>query len=154
MSNWTEHDKHHSTSVKNNVAVYICYCISHTSTSELIGMLFSFSSLQEYLDVLGRPMVLAGNKAKQVQWTNVYRDALVSEITLWVPTTGLLVFISFLLFVRSTHPLQCNLSYLIYFMSHTSSVSQVWHSQVGIFSSFLQETGSADSTVQWCTHKT
>ncbi|XP_060127514.1 voltage-dependent calcium channel subunit alpha-2/delta-2 [Zootoca vivipara] len=31
---------------------------------------------QEYLDVLGRPMVLAGNKAKQVQWTNVYRDAL------------------------------------------------------------------------------
>ncbi|MBN3316804.1 CA2D2 protein, partial [Atractosteus spatula] len=32
---------------------------------------------QEYLDVLGRPMVLAGNKAKQVQWTNVYQDALV-----------------------------------------------------------------------------
>uniref|UniRef100_A0A8C3TBM0 Calcium voltage-gated channel auxiliary subunit alpha2delta 2 n=1 Tax=Chelydra serpentina TaxID=8475 RepID=A0A8C3TBM0_CHESE len=31
---------------------------------------------QEYLDVLGRPMVLAGNKAKQVQWTNVYQDAL------------------------------------------------------------------------------
>ncbi|XP_034388668.1 voltage-dependent calcium channel subunit alpha-2/delta-2a [Cyclopterus lumpus] len=31
---------------------------------------------QEYLDVLGRPMVLAGNKAKQVQWTNVYHDAL------------------------------------------------------------------------------
>uniref|UniRef100_A0A4W4E2V9 VWFA domain-containing protein n=1 Tax=Electrophorus electricus TaxID=8005 RepID=A0A4W4E2V9_ELEEL len=29
---------------------------------------------QEYLDVLGRPMVLAG--AKQVQWTNVYQDAL------------------------------------------------------------------------------
>ncbi|XP_059184712.1 voltage-dependent calcium channel subunit alpha-2/delta-2a isoform X2 [Centropristis striata] len=29
---------------------------------------------QEYLDVLGRPMVLA--KAKQVQWTNVYQDAL------------------------------------------------------------------------------
>ncbi|XP_029630434.1 voltage-dependent calcium channel subunit alpha-2/delta-2-like isoform X1 [Salmo trutta] len=31
---------------------------------------------QEYLDVLGRPMVLAGPKAKQVQWTNVYQDAL------------------------------------------------------------------------------
>ncbi|XP_042307020.1 voltage-dependent calcium channel subunit alpha-2/delta-2 isoform X3 [Sceloporus undulatus] len=31
---------------------------------------------QEYLDVLGRPMVLAGNKAKQVQWTNAYQDAL------------------------------------------------------------------------------
>uniref|UniRef100_A0A672GQ36 Calcium channel, voltage-dependent, alpha 2/delta subunit 2a n=1 Tax=Salarias fasciatus TaxID=181472 RepID=A0A672GQ36_SALFA len=34
---------------------------------------------QEYLDVLGRPMVLAGPKAKQVQWTNVYQDALVSQ---------------------------------------------------------------------------
>ncbi|XP_069763972.1 voltage-dependent calcium channel subunit alpha-2/delta-1 isoform X7 [Narcine bancroftii] len=31
---------------------------------------------QEYLDVLGRPMVLAGTKEKQVQWTNVYLDAL------------------------------------------------------------------------------
>ncbi|XP_037106698.1 voltage-dependent calcium channel subunit alpha-2/delta-2-like [Syngnathus acus] len=31
---------------------------------------------QEYLDVLGRPMVLAGDEAKQVQWTNVYQDAL------------------------------------------------------------------------------
>uniref|UniRef100_A0A3Q2GD37 Calcium channel, voltage-dependent, alpha 2/delta subunit 2a n=1 Tax=Cyprinodon variegatus TaxID=28743 RepID=A0A3Q2GD37_CYPVA len=30
---------------------------------------------KEYLDVLGRPMVLAGPKAKQVQWTNVYQDA-------------------------------------------------------------------------------
>ncbi|XP_055766453.1 voltage-dependent calcium channel subunit alpha-2/delta-2-like isoform X2 [Salvelinus fontinalis] len=32
----------------------------------------------EYLDVLGRPMVLAGSRAKQVQWTNVYQDALSS----------------------------------------------------------------------------
>uniref|UniRef100_A0A8C5SVE8 Calcium voltage-gated channel auxiliary subunit alpha2delta 1 n=1 Tax=Laticauda laticaudata TaxID=8630 RepID=A0A8C5SVE8_LATLA len=32
---------------------------------------------QEYLDVLGRPMVMAEQKAKQVQWTNVYLDALV-----------------------------------------------------------------------------
>ncbi|XP_030222580.1 voltage-dependent calcium channel subunit alpha-2/delta-1 isoform X1 [Gadus morhua] len=31
---------------------------------------------QEYLDVLGRPMVRAGQQAKQVQWTNVYLDAL------------------------------------------------------------------------------
>ncbi|KAM8883598.1 voltage-dependent calcium channel subunit alpha-2/delta-1-like isoform 1-T1 [Synchiropus picturatus] len=31
---------------------------------------------QEYLDVLGRPMVKADRKAKQVQWTNVYQDAL------------------------------------------------------------------------------
>uniref|UniRef100_A0A674NHV5 Calcium channel, voltage-dependent, alpha 2/delta subunit 2b n=1 Tax=Takifugu rubripes TaxID=31033 RepID=A0A674NHV5_TAKRU len=30
----------------------------------------------EYLDVLGRPMVLAGSDAKQVHWTNVYQDAL------------------------------------------------------------------------------
>ncbi|XP_068611504.1 voltage-dependent calcium channel subunit alpha-2/delta-1-like [Brachionichthys hirsutus] len=31
---------------------------------------------QEYLDVLGRPMVKDSRKAKQVQWTNVYLDAL------------------------------------------------------------------------------
>uniref|UniRef100_A0A6Q2Y0I2 VWFA domain-containing protein n=1 Tax=Esox lucius TaxID=8010 RepID=A0A6Q2Y0I2_ESOLU len=31
---------------------------------------------QEYLDVLGRPMVKADKKAKVVQWTNVYLDAL------------------------------------------------------------------------------
>ncbi|XP_050963170.1 voltage-dependent calcium channel subunit alpha-2/delta-1a isoform X2 [Labeo rohita] len=31
---------------------------------------------QEYLDVLGRPMVKEDNKAKTVQWTNVYVDAL------------------------------------------------------------------------------
>lgn len=36
-----------------------------------------FSWTQEYLDVLGRPMVLADKQAKQVQWTNVYLDALV-----------------------------------------------------------------------------
>lgn len=35
---------------------------------------------QEYLDVLGRPMVLAGKEAKQVQWTNVYEDALVRSL--------------------------------------------------------------------------
>lgn len=35
---------------------------------------------QEYLDVLGRPMVLAGKEAKQVQWTNVYEDALVRPL--------------------------------------------------------------------------
>lgn len=35
---------------------------------------------QEYLDVLGRPMVLAGKDAKQVQWTNVYEDALVRHL--------------------------------------------------------------------------
>lgn len=33
--------------------------------------------LQEYLDVLGRPMVKESKKAKNVQWTNVYVDALV-----------------------------------------------------------------------------
>lgn len=35
--------------------------------------------LQEYLDVLGRPMALAGPPAKLVQWTNVYQDALVRD---------------------------------------------------------------------------
>lgn len=34
-------------------------------------------SPQEYLDVLGRPMVKDHKKAKKVQWTNVYLDALV-----------------------------------------------------------------------------
>lgn len=38
---------------------------------------------QEYLDVLGRPMVLAGSDAKQVQWTNVYQDALVRPCWLY-----------------------------------------------------------------------
>uniref|UniRef100_A0A8C3VE64 Calcium voltage-gated channel auxiliary subunit alpha2delta 2 n=1 Tax=Catharus ustulatus TaxID=91951 RepID=A0A8C3VE64_CATUS len=43
---------------------------------------------QEYLDVLGRPMVLAGNRAKQVQWTNVYQDALVRTPQPQGPTQG------------------------------------------------------------------
>uniref|UniRef100_A0A3B4DRE1 Calcium channel, voltage-dependent, alpha 2/delta subunit 2a n=1 Tax=Pygocentrus nattereri TaxID=42514 RepID=A0A3B4DRE1_PYGNA len=43
---------------------------------ELFYFTCIFFSHQEYLDVLGRPMVLAGNRAKQVQWTNVYQDAL------------------------------------------------------------------------------
>lgn len=30
--------------------------------------------------MLGRPMVLAGKEAKQVQWTNVYEDALVRPV--------------------------------------------------------------------------
>lgn len=30
--------------------------------------------------MLGRPMVLAGKEAKQVQWTNVYEDALVKPL--------------------------------------------------------------------------
>lgn len=42
------------------------------------GVCFCVCLLQEYLDVLGRPMALAGSKARQVQWTNVYQDALVS----------------------------------------------------------------------------
>ncbi|XP_038668123.1 voltage-dependent calcium channel subunit alpha-2/delta-2-like [Scyliorhinus canicula] len=37
---------------------------------------------QEYLDVLGRPMVMAGKKAKKVQWTNVYQDALSLELVI------------------------------------------------------------------------
>lgn len=42
--------------------------------------LVCYTFWQEYLDVLGRPMVLAGEKAKQVQWTNVYLDALVWSV--------------------------------------------------------------------------
>lgn len=52
----------------------VCLCSSWVIVALLCVMLL----LQEYLDVLGRPMVLAGPKAKQVQWTNVYQDALVS----------------------------------------------------------------------------
>uniref|UniRef100_A0A673I2S1 Voltage-dependent calcium channel subunit alpha-2/delta-1-like n=1 Tax=Sinocyclocheilus rhinocerous TaxID=307959 RepID=A0A673I2S1_9TELE len=35
---------------------------------------------QEYLDVLGRPMVKEDKKAKNVQWTNIYVDALVRQM--------------------------------------------------------------------------
>lgn len=49
--------------VIKNEFFYFCKCV--------------FSPTQEYLDVLGRPMVLADKQAKQVQWTNVYLDALV-----------------------------------------------------------------------------
>ena len=49
-------------------------CLQQCSlTNLLLPLLFA----QEYLDVLGRPMVKAGQKSKQVQWTNVYLDALV-----------------------------------------------------------------------------
>lgn len=44
---------------------------------EAVAAHISLLFCQEYLDVLGRPMVLAGSDAKQVQWTNVYQDALV-----------------------------------------------------------------------------
>ncbi len=46
--------------------------------------------------MLGRPMVLAGRSAKQVQWTNVYQDALVrvaSPRLLCVKHTGRSVFV-------------------------------------------------------------
>uniref|UniRef100_A0A8C7CNU4 Calcium channel, voltage-dependent, alpha 2/delta subunit 2a n=1 Tax=Oncorhynchus kisutch TaxID=8019 RepID=A0A8C7CNU4_ONCKI len=61
-----------------NKAIYgVCVCVCVF----VISLMCVFSSLsQEYLDVLGRPMVLAGPKAKQVQWTNVYQDALVRTI--------------------------------------------------------------------------
>uniref|UniRef100_A0A8C7PRM6 Calcium channel, voltage-dependent, alpha 2/delta subunit 2a n=1 Tax=Oncorhynchus mykiss TaxID=8022 RepID=A0A8C7PRM6_ONCMY len=49
---------------------------------------------QEYLDVLGRPMVLAGPKAKLVQWTNVYQDALVRHRLMTSNTMSLLHYIS------------------------------------------------------------
>lgn len=53
------------------------------SSDCLIGLVWFLShTQQEYLDVLGRPMVKANNKAKQVQWTNVYQDALV-RYTKW-----------------------------------------------------------------------
>lgn len=53
------------------------------------GLCVCVCLLQEYLDVLGRPMALAGSKARQVQWTNVYQDALVSlnEATEFVSNT-------------------------------------------------------------------
>uniref|UniRef100_A0A3P8X6C8 Calcium channel, voltage-dependent, alpha 2/delta subunit 2a n=1 Tax=Cynoglossus semilaevis TaxID=244447 RepID=A0A3P8X6C8_CYNSE len=43
---------------------------------ELELTLMCLRLVNEYLDVLGRPMALAGSRAKQVQWTNVYQDAL------------------------------------------------------------------------------
>uniref|UniRef100_A0A665VPT0 Voltage-dependent calcium channel subunit alpha-2/delta-1-like n=1 Tax=Echeneis naucrates TaxID=173247 RepID=A0A665VPT0_ECHNA len=46
------------------------------SLNHIIKFSFFFFFFQEYLDVLGRPMVKADKKAKQVQWTNVYLDAL------------------------------------------------------------------------------
>uniref|UniRef100_A0A8C4WRS2 Calcium voltage-gated channel auxiliary subunit alpha2delta 2 n=1 Tax=Eptatretus burgeri TaxID=7764 RepID=A0A8C4WRS2_EPTBU len=39
-------------------------------------------STQNYLNVLGRPMVLAGPKAKKVQWTNMYKDALTESFVI------------------------------------------------------------------------
>lgn len=53
------------------IVCLLCVCLC----AVLAACVFLLS--QEYLDVLGRPMVLAGPRAKQVQWTNVYQDALV-----------------------------------------------------------------------------
>lgn len=61
------HDKHYKWSFDDT-------CLLCLVTPACVFLL-----LQEYLDVLGRPMVLAGNKAQQVQWTNVYQDVLVRE---------------------------------------------------------------------------
>lgn len=41
--------------------------------------------------MLGRPMVLAGSDAKQVQWTNVYQDALVWSRCLYLLLLSLLL---------------------------------------------------------------
>lgn len=57
---------------------------------------FVFFHYQEYLDVLGRPMVLAGQRAKQVQWTNVYQDALVWKITIIIISKLKIAFYSFI----------------------------------------------------------
>lgn len=59
--------------------------MSCSSSSSYVLLFLCAVSLQEYLDVLGRPMVLAGNRAKQVQWTNVYQDALVRTPSPRVP---------------------------------------------------------------------
>lgn len=57
-----------------------CWCGCFEATASHASLSFG----QEYLDVLGRPMVLAGSDAKQVQWTNVYQDALVRRCLLYV----------------------------------------------------------------------
>eukprot|EP00069_Balaena_mysticetus_P022269 bmy_14167T0 len=51
-------------------------CENKGNKSVYLTTFYKKKNLVEYLDVLGRPMVLAGDKAKQVQWTNVYLDAL------------------------------------------------------------------------------
>lgn len=51
--------------------------------------------------MLGRPMVLAGTEAKQVQWTNVYQDALVR---LWRDERGEDELNAFLIFFFFTKP--------------------------------------------------
>lgn len=56
---------------------------------------------QEYLDVLGRPMVLAGSDAKQVQWTNVYQDALVWSCCISIIIIVAVVFTEYTYFAYS-----------------------------------------------------
>lgn len=62
--------------INTQVFPLILFCTTNSSGGLI---LFSPPFLQEYLDVLGRPMVKEHKKAKQVQWTNVYLDALVRE---------------------------------------------------------------------------
>ncbi|KAK3512490.1 hypothetical protein QTP70_014678 [Hemibagrus guttatus] len=51
-------------------------CAIRINTQRIEALYAALIVSCEYLDVLGRPMVLAGRSAKQVQWTNVYQDAL------------------------------------------------------------------------------